>query len=484
MISKRKKLQIIIVVMLILSLFSLLFENNMINASVVNGFEHSSSYEKFALNLDVRNDNSLLHDFYLTYTPYPSISISSDSELEAFPGAGTSENPYLIDGYNITTTDQFGIYITGVTKHFSIQNCFIKANHFGIFIENIDDGIVTIINNICIDSYYSSITVDSSDNATIVDNTLGNNLYGVGIGLTSCDNSTVVNNTCTNSAYGGIYFNSLEDSVAINNTCNNNGYAGIVLFSCITCKITNNTCINNDEKGIWLDQFSESNTITYTTLKDNGDYGIYLATSSNNNLIHHNTLVNNGIGASQGYDSCTNNYWYNLISEKGNYWDDWSGTGKYAIAGSAGTEDLYPLKKPVDRDNPVISSVIHQPLSPTDLDPININATVTDGSGINHTTFYYRVNGGSWFAINMTNIEGYVYNVTIGPFGANAGIDYCIKAVDDSDDYNEAIDDNQGFYYTFSVVGTVPELSFELTTTIFISVFVTLGIITIKRRKQ
>ena len=46
---------------------------------------------------------------YSSLTPHDPIFITSDSGLEVFPGAGTEEDPYLIEGYNIITTDDDGI---------------------------------------------------------------------------------------------------------------------------------------------------------------------------------------------------------------------------------------------------------------------------------------------------------------------------------------------------------------------------------------
>ena len=53
-------------------------------------------------------------------------------------------------------------------------------------------------------------------------------------------------------------------------------------------------------------------------------------------------------------DEFYKNYSYSIILqslffqiyEQGNYWLDWNGTGSYSIAGSANTEDMFPLSEP------------------------------------------------------------------------------------------------------------------------------------------
>jgi len=46
-------------------------------------------------------------------------------------------------------------------------------------------------------------------------------------------------------------------------------------------------------------------------------------------------------------------------------------------------------------------------------------------------TLFYRINGGSWVQEYMVS-NGSVYSASIGPFEANAKIDFYIKATDSS----------------------------------------------------
>ncbi|GAG99369.1 unnamed protein product [marine sediment metagenome] len=134
----------------------------------------------------------------LELTPHDPISITSDSDFEVFLGSGTEEDPYVIEGYSITTTSSNGIYITYTTKYFIVRNCYVDAEEIGIYISNVADGTATVIKNTC-----------------------SNNKWG--IGLSSSGSSTVINNTCNNNSINGIYLEDSGSATVANNTFTNCG---------------------------------------------------------------------------------------------------------------------------------------------------------------------------------------------------------------------------------------------------------------------
>ncbi len=177
-----------------------------------------------------------------TLTPHDPISITSDSGLEVFPGSGTEIEPYIIEGYNITTTASTGIYITETTKHFIIRNCYVNAAEFSIFIENVAEGTATIMNNLCTNSEEYCVFLLSSSGSILTNNTCTKN--GCGILLWLSSNTTLTNNTCSANVCG-IYLLDSSDSTLTNNTCNNNSWGGVILEESINVTLANNTCINN-----------------------------------------------------------------------------------------------------------------------------------------------------------------------------------------------------------------------------------------------
>ncbi len=155
-------------------------------------------------------------------------------------------------------------------------------------------------------------------------NNYSNNIM-TGIDLTECTDITVNNNTMMNNQYGVSLYDS-ETCIIVNNTVSQNSL-GIILFGRIAFGFTNFT------------------TITYNSISDNTQYGVVIY-AGYQNKVHHNSFINNNlVGTSQGFDSGTNNIWYDILSSEGNHWSDWI-SGPYTISGSAGSEDLYPLAAP------------------------------------------------------------------------------------------------------------------------------------------
>jgi len=85
----------------------------------------------------------------------------------------------------------------------------------------------------------------------------------------------------------------------------------------------------------------------------------------------------------------------------------------------------------------------------------------------------------------MTLISGDIYSVTIGSFAVSDTIEYYITAVDNSANHNEAIDDNSGLYYSFTVAEIVPEFqTLSLLLPVITFLFLVFGLVVLQRRKK
>ncbi|MBA7527909.1 hypothetical protein ES705_20089 [subsurface metagenome] len=278
----------------------------------------------YTLNINVQsavkeNDN---RPTSLELTPHDPIEITSDSDFEVFPGTGTEVDPYLIEGYNITTTSQKGIYIAFTTKYFVIRNCYVEAAEYGIHIYDVADVITTVINNTCNNNWYG-IKLYYSGSSTVANNTCSDN--GSSIRLSYSSNSTVVNNICNNNDIGIVLYYSYYSTVA-NNTCSkNNNYGGIYLSSSGSSTVANNTCINN-YIGIKL-YYSNSSTVTNNTCNNNNNYEGISIWSSSNSTVANNTCNDNREGIRLDFsgsstvanNTCSNNnfsiaFWYSSNS--------------------------------------------------------------------------------------------------------------------------------------------------------------------------
>ncbi len=245
---------------------------------------------------------------------HPPIQIESDADFihYDFPGNGTQENPYIIEGLKISASGSstVGISIRNTDSFFIIKNCLVYSDYLGISLIEVAEGTSWIINNTCISK--------SGD--------------GGGVVLNQMSNSTIVGNLCINFMQG-IHINHVSHCLIKLNIVEDNNYQGINI------------------------RYSSNNIITNNTIKTSPEHGIALVGDANWNKIYNNILFENAYSAtynvdgrlmglinSQAFDEGNNNTWYDDINNKGNYWSDYQGIGNYSIDGPAGTEDIYPLE--------------------------------------------------------------------------------------------------------------------------------------------
>ena len=247
-----------------------------------------------------------------SYIIHPPILITSNGGFGSynFTGAGTRQNPYIIEGYNITAQglNAVGIEIMNTNVFFVINACVIYSDWVGVHLDNVAAGTSKIIENIIY-----SLTGD-----------------GGGIGLGNMANCSIINNVCTNFMQG-IHFNHVDD-----------------------CWIYYNYFYDMNYQGINI-RYSDSNIITHNRVRNSKEHGLALVGTSSNNIIHHNIFEGNawsdtysidgvpkGSPSSQGYDEGSNNRWYDSRIYYGNAWSDYFGIGSYEIDGPANSVDPYP----------------------------------------------------------------------------------------------------------------------------------------------
>lgn len=257
----------------------------------------------------------------LQYVSHPPIKITNNSDFAAFgfPGAGMEENPYLIEGLKISTSNEKLIHIQNTTAYFHIRNNLfdgLTGYNDGISLRNVTHG--TIETNI-ITNCDEGIILINTRNTTITNNTVNNNdVHGIlllgpkyitlsdntisncisGIFLRSSDHSTISHNTIFNCSVGGIHIDMSGYSNISHNFISNCGFDGIYLDSSEHITISHNT-ISQNNKGIQLFH-TWNNIVTHNTVS-NCDTGIELSYGrwhgpSENNTVAHNTVSNCGGG--------------------------------------------------------------------------------------------------------------------------------------------------------------------------------------------
>ncbi len=261
-----------LIILLLLSTYTI---NNYQLEAKIEGFFYSSLV------------NNALED-------HAAIDINSDGDFVSLglPGTGTKEDPYRIENYNITEEQSFsGISVSGTTKHFIIQNCYISSTLSGISLFSVEKGTCKIINNTSINNHYSGINIlYSASGIELINNTcISNNFYGIEI---ASSDSVLLNNTCIQNKKEGIVLSSSIGTILTNNLCDDNDYNGILISECYRITLKNNSCINSYYNGIKLDN-SDSSTLTGNTCSNNVGDGIYLFECSGVSIIDNLCYRNN-----------------------------------------------------------------------------------------------------------------------------------------------------------------------------------------------
>ena len=335
------------------------------------------------------------------------------------------------------------------------------------------------IRNINIRGFQNGIVIDSySNSTTIFGNIIKNTINGIWLRY-SYENS-VDGNIIANNSYG------LRLECSSSNNMNENTITtgcGIYSYNSSSNNISGNT-IASTSVGIWLDYYSNFNTISENNIIANTNNGIVLSQSSNNNIINRNNVANNGEGISLTYSSVSSNriYHNNFIDNlqhvyslgTGNNWDDgypsggnyWSGyEGKYPNATELGSSGLWNTPYSINSNN-----IDNYPLmSPTE--PVtrkfaaygNLTANIYSNSSISEFEFNTTSKKLSFNVTGSAGTSGFC-NITIpenllwGDFSLFINGFPLVEGVNYTKTYN-------GTHYTFYVTYTHSEHIIEITGT-------------------
>ncbi|UCG03646.1 MAG: right-handed parallel beta-helix repeat-containing protein [Candidatus Heimdallarchaeota archaeon] len=268
------------------------------------------------------------------YKPSSPIIIDENSDFNSlgFNGSGTLNNPFVIEGLNITSRMGYLIEIKNTIDWFIITNNILNGLNEslgGIYLDNVTHGIIsknTIYNN---DGYGIFVRYSSND-LTIINNKLYDNAAGIGISRSAYKNQ-VINNTVFNSIKWSAILISYEayDNEIINNTLISSNWHGIFLWSSAHNNLIVNNIASNNSHGICIENYCYNNTITSNTFFRNKNWGISVRYSYENK-ISENFVFNNlqdGITVEGANDNTiTNNIVCNntgsgitLVFDLGNY---------------------------------------------------------------------------------------------------------------------------------------------------------------------
>jgi parallel beta-helix repeat protein len=265
----------------------------------------------------------------VAYTPHPPIVIYHDDNFtqQGWPGDGSAENPFTIEGLEIDLGGAIGycINITNTRVNFTIKNCYFTGANVpsfwvdsaGVYLKNVTNG--DIVNNICTNNWYA-ISLRNSTGSIVANNTCSYNLDR-GICLEQGSDYTIIkNNTCKYNTNYSIFLSSSHHNDVFNNTCSDNSQDGIYAYNSQYNLFDNNTCYSNTQHGIYLHWLNYYNDIINNTCFDNDFNGISLYISRYNFLAN-NTCKSNYDGIRLVYsdhndiikNNCSDNIYEGII---------------------------------------------------------------------------------------------------------------------------------------------------------------------------
>jgi parallel beta-helix repeat protein len=253
----------------------------------------------------------------------------SQAVLEGWPGNGSYNHPYIIEGYRIIT-DLDCISISDVSVYFKIvdcnlagdvaetgkgislwnvqnahiENCSLSWKEFGI--DASYGGNLTAPNNDIHDMSEAGIQTDYVDECIITDNVIYNCGHGIDMSYGLC--YVVTSNTIHGCSNDAVFLTSAENCILNGNAILNNYQSGVSITDIDLGTITENSLINNGlggnsqyAKGLYI-RYSQFITIESNNISQNYKEGIDLRHGPNC-TIRFNTLDCNGYGILASYSS-------------------------------------------------------------------------------------------------------------------------------------------------------------------------------------
>jgi nitrous oxidase accessory protein len=226
-------------------------------------------------------------------------------------------NNNLLQNNVILNSSFYGINLHKAHNNDLVENV-IEDNRWGIKLEysyrnSIDQNEIR--------ENWAGVWLHFSRNNLISANDLHENYYGVVL-MYKSNKNTIQNNTMTNNGYGIDSFKG-DYNIIQENLIQYSKIDGIRLWMCVYNKIRGNTIADSCSHGIQI-YFGRIHIIEGNAILRN-NIGIFVRNFDYLHTIKHNNFIENNISAT--FHDSRLNRWIE------NYWDDWSGSGPYAIHG-------------------------------------------------------------------------------------------------------------------------------------------------------
>jgi parallel beta-helix repeat protein len=203
----------------------------------------------FGASYPVKGNEINASSYVSFYTSHAPIFIEGNDDFTqangVTNGTGTSNDPYIIEGWEINASAKNGIEIWNTTDHFIIRDILVNSiniTHHNIFLYNLTNGIVencTLVNN------FYGISLENSYNNKIIGNNVTNN-NNIGIYLTKKSNNNIITgNQIKFNNYGITIKHSIKNNIIGNNITGSK--KGIEFVSSTLNNVSANYIYNNTE---------------------------------------------------------------------------------------------------------------------------------------------------------------------------------------------------------------------------------------------
>lgn len=275
-----KMSKILIIFFLILFLFNNQYFNSICKADGVQtlfvGGVNEGNYSKIQNAIDNATEN----DTVIVYSGYYRESIIINKSINII---GENKESVILNNFQ----QFYSIYIQ--SPWVNISNINIQESQIGIYISNLGEGYVNV-NDSIFTKNKEAIRIYNSSNIKITNNRIENNSeFGIVISETA-ENEIIGNNITQN--FRGIYLDRWSNfNTILNNNCSDNIYGISLKFSFFN-NIKENDCFNN----IWAVYLTDSknNSITDNDIQYSANSGILLE-NSDDNVIEPNFFNNNAV---------------------------------------------------------------------------------------------------------------------------------------------------------------------------------------------
>jgi len=279
-IDKMKMSKILIIFFLILFLFNNQYFNSICKADGVQtlfvGGVNEGNYSKIQNAIDNATEN----DTVIVYRGYYRESIIINKSINII---GENKESVILNNFQ----QFYSIYIQ--SPWVNISNINIQESQIGIYISNLGEGYVNV-NDSIFTKNKEAIRIYNSSNIKITNNRIENNSeFGIVISETA-ENEIIGNNITQN--FRGIYLDRWSNfNTILNNNCSDNIYGISLKFSFFN-NIKENDCFNNI-LAVYLTD-SKNNSITDNDIQYSANSGILLE-NSDDNVIEPNFFNNNAV---------------------------------------------------------------------------------------------------------------------------------------------------------------------------------------------